>query len=67
MMEKEGTDKTNQISSSKIKKLERNLWVLEGMISLNLNQELLEKVSSNFQKIDSVPSGYYYPELFVET
>ena len=30
----------------------------------DLDQELLESVSHRFKTIDSVPSGYHYPDFF---
>ena len=51
-------------SNPLIRKFERDLWVVNGVLSQGLDRALLEKVSKNFQRIDCVPSGYYYPELF---
>jgi len=45
----------------------RRLWVIEGILLHNLDPLLLEQVSTNFFKIEAVPSGYYYPELYALT
>ena len=49
-----------------IRQCQRDLWILEGILSHKLDQDLLRKVSDNFEKIDCVPSGYFYPELYSE-
>jgi len=41
------------------------MWVLNGALSHYLCLDLLEKVANKHAKIGTVPSGYYYPELFV--
>lgn len=41
------------------------MWVLEGALEHFLCLDLLERVASKHAKIGTVPSGYYYPELFV--
>ena len=43
---------------------QREIWVIDGVLTQNLNHELLMKVAANFAKIDRVPQGYFYPELF---
>ena len=53
-------------STAQIRELEREIWVLEGILTYSLDRELLVKISKNFAKIDCVPSGYYYPELYAE-
>ena len=40
--------------------------MLKGALEHYLSLDLLEKVASKHEKIGTVPSGYYYPELFIE-
>ena len=42
----------------------RELWVLDGEILHGLPVEELQAIEQKFDKIDSVPQGYNYPELF---
>ena len=64
----EQLDKLNDFESKKddktIKKLQRKIWVIDGFLKHNLNHKILTEIAANFKKIDSVPNGYYYPELF---
>ena len=64
----EQLDKLNETESKKderaIKKFQRKIWVIDGFLKHNLNHKILTEIASNFKKIDSVPNGYYYPELF---
>ena len=57
-------ESTNKNDQRKIRKLQREIWVIDGFLKHNLNHMLLTIVAANFKKIDSVPNGYYYPELF---
>ena len=34
------------------------------MLTKNLRLDLLELVATKFAKIDHVPEGYFYPELY---
>ena len=56
--------KTLKTASSDTKHLQRELWVLDGMLTHDLDQELLEQICKKFSKIDCVPRGYFYPELY---
>ena len=47
-------------------KLERRIWVLQGALEQYLCLHLLEKIASKHEEIGTVPSGYFYPELFIE-
>ena len=64
----EQLDKLNEFENKKderaIKKLQRKIWVIDGFLKHNLNHKILTEIAANFKKIDSVPNGYYYPELF---
>ena len=44
--------------------LQRELWVLDGVLIHDLSQELLAQISEKYKKIDCVPTGYFYPELY---
>ena len=48
-------------------RLRRKLWVLDGVLTHDLDQELLEQISDKFKKIDCVPTGYFYPELYASS
>ena len=48
-------------------RLQRELWVLDGVLTHDLDQELLEQISEKFKKIDCVPAGYFYPELYASS
>ena len=48
-------------------RLQRELWVLDGVLTHDLDQELLEQISEKFKKIDCVPTGYFYPELYASS
>ena len=43
---------------------QRDLWLLNGVLDHKLNGELLQEIAAKFRRIDAVPQGYYYPELF---
>ena len=47
-----------------IRRCLREEWVLVGALSHNYNHAILEKIAANFEKIDCVPNGYLYPELY---
>ena len=40
--------------------------MLKGALEEYLCLDLLEKIASKHEKIGTVPSGYFYPELFIE-
>ena len=42
----------------------RELWVLDGVIEHGFRYEVLRQVNNNFEKIDAVPQGYLYPEIY---
>ena len=44
---------------------QRELWALDGALLHGLPVEELQAIEQKFEKIDSVPQGYNYPELFV--
>ena len=48
-----------------MRQYQRDLWVLQGILTHDLSQEQLEIVKKKHQIIDTVPSGYFYPELYV--
>ena len=45
--------------------LQRELWALDGALLHGLPVEELQAIEQKFEKIDCVPQGYNYPELFV--
>ena len=47
-----------------IRRCLREEWVLVGALSHNYDHAILQKIAANFEKIDCVPNGYLYPELF---
>ena len=44
--------------------MQRELWVLDGIIEHGFITKPLQKVSDNFEKIDAVPRGYFYHEIY---
>ena len=40
--------------------------MLKGALDEYLSLDLLEKIASKHENIGTVPSGYFYPELFIE-
>ena len=40
--------------------------MLKGALEQYLCLELLEKIATKHEKIGTAPSGYFYPELFIE-
>ena len=59
-----GASRFATMQTSEAKRLQRELWVLDGVLVHDLDQELLEQISEKFKKIDCVPAGYFYPELY---
>ena len=53
-----------KLSATSRMKLQRRLWLVEGVLTLGLNSDLLSAISAKFSKIGAVPQGYNYPELF---
>ena len=41
----------------------RRLWIIEGVLKHNINEDLLCEVVCNFKRIGRVPHGYDYPQL----
>ena len=58
---------TLRTSSAEAMQLQRELWVLDGVLTHDLDQELLEQISEKFKNIDCVPTGYFYPELYASS
>ena len=44
--------------------VQRELWVLDGLIEHGYTVKPLQRVSDNFEKIDAVPKGYFYHEIY---
>ena len=49
---------------ARCRKIRRTLWVLHGILEENLHCRPVLDVYYRFEKIDLVPSGYYYPEFY---
>ena len=48
----------------KARAYERKIWVLDGVLDHDLPFAQLEQVAAKHAKIDHIPKGYFYPELF---
>ena len=46
------------------RELERQMWVINGVLCHELDHDLLLKISAKYTKINMVPSNYLQPELF---
>ena len=44
--------------------VQRELWVLDGLIEHGYTVKPLQRVSDHFEKIDAVPKGYFYHEIY---
>ena len=44
--------------------IQRELWVLNGVLDHDFSITVLQKVAENFEKADAVPQGYFYPEIY---
>ena len=42
----------------------RDIWVIEGVLAHNFDHSDLLHIAKNYEKIDCVPKGYRYPELY---
>lgn len=49
---------------AEVRQIQREIWVLEGALSISLDHALLMIVVKKFEKIDCVPTGYFYPEFY---
>ena len=47
-----------------LREVYRELWVLNGIIEKGFISQPLELIAKKFAKIDAVPSGYFYPEIY---
>ena len=56
--------KTDKISKE-IRSLERDVWLIEGVLKHDIRRELLELIYNKFERIDCVPAGYHYPEFYM--
>ena len=48
----------------KVRQLQREMWVLEGALTRNLQHDLLLIVAKKYEKIGCVPVDYFYPEFY---
>ena len=46
------------------RKLQRKMWVINGVLCHDLDEKLLNQIADKFAKIDMVPSSYFQPELY---
>ena len=46
------------------RRLERQMWVINGVLCHDFDGKLLQKIADKFAKIDMVPSSYFQPELY---
>ena len=44
--------------------MQREVWVLNGVLEHDFSITVLQKVAENFDKVDAVPQGYFYPEIY---
>ncbi len=49
-----------------IKSLQRCLWFVNGILDHDIDSDLLVEVLDNHVRIDTVPSGYFYPQFYCE-
>ena len=45
---------------------QRDLWFINGVLDHKLNPQLLQDILEKFRRIDAVPQGYFYPELYTK-
>ena len=57
MLENDG----GRLNESRVKTIQRLIWVLEGLMNHNMTLKQLLKVSKTYQKTDQVPQGYDFP------
>lgn len=48
----------------RIRRLQRNIWLITGILDHHIDTSLLNKIAEKYRLIDAVPSSYYLPELF---
>ena len=42
----------------------RQIWVVKGVLEHSINQTLLQEIAAKHERIGTMPSGYFYPELY---
>ena len=52
------------LTQKRKKEIERQLWVISGVLDQELSIKRLMKVSRTYERIGLVPSGYLQAELF---
>ena len=57
----EGNDKYDRV-----KAVQRELWVLNGILEYGFKEEILNKISKKYERIGIVPSSYHQAELYAQ-
>lgn len=55
------------ICADKINTLRKQIWIIEGILKYDFDEEELLKVINRHSAIGFVPQGYLYPELLSRT
>ena len=57
----EGNDKYDRV-----KAVQRELWVLNGILEYGFKEEILNKISKKYERIGIVPPSYHQAELYAQ-
>lgn len=61
----ERADASQLTNAKQIREMKHRLWVIEGVLNHNLDIKLLEQIAEKHSRIGTLPSGYFYPELYL--
>jgi hypothetical protein len=53
----------HDLTTDDIKFLKRQLWMACGITDHDIDHKLLTQIHDRYERINEVPSGYYYAEI----
>ena len=56
----------SNLTAKRRQEIERQLWVIAGVLDQNLSIKRLMKVNRTYERINLVPKGYLQAELFLQ-
>ena len=56
----------SNLAAKRRQEIERQLWVIAGVLDQNLSIKRLMKVNRTYERINLVPKGYLQAELFLQ-
>ena len=61
----ERADASQITNKSRMIELKQRLWVILGVLDHSFNLTVLETIVAKHMRIGTIPSGYFYPELYL--